>query len=204
MKALIALAIAMAAIIYLFWYTGHRKGPETETGMPQSRLTAEHKSAFFSQSVSPILDANATANTKALETLKSDIHSQFEQYRRRVPSFTADITGIGNKSKITWEAMRQLTSDDKDKVKRHVSEKFEMHVVSAKKMQTDLETLLQGFRRDIEANRNHMLVDIEAGVKADPRLSVVGVKLPDSFAKEIEANIAKASAQAGKDGVITW
>jgi hypothetical protein len=98
--------------------------------------------------------------------------------------------------------MKQMTSEDKKKVERHVTEKFEMHVVSAKKMQEDLEALLQGFRRDIEANRNRMLVDIDAAVKADPRLLVVGVKLPDSFAKEIESSITKVAAQAGKDGIV--
>ena len=202
LKAIFALGTTAAVIIFLWWYTGHRKGPETSNNTPTTRLTTREKAAFFDENVAPILGANASANAKALETLKSDIHAQFEQYRRRVPSFTSDITGIGNKSKITWEALKQMTSDDKKKVERHVTEKFEMHVVSAMKMQSDLEALLKGFRRDIEANRNHMLVDIQAAVKTDPRLLAARVKLPESFVKETEASISKASVQAGKDGVV--
>jgi hypothetical protein len=117
-KALLALGTAIAIITFLFWYTGHRKGQEQ----------TEKRAAFFKQSVAPFVAANASANAKAVETLKSEIQALFEQYCQRVPKFTSDITGFGNKTKITWEAMKQLPSDDKDKVKRHVTEKFEMHV----------------------------------------------------------------------------
>jgi hypothetical protein len=200
-KALVAIAAAVGIIIFLLWYTKHRKGPEMSLNQLAPHVTATEKAAFFERSVVPILDANASANAKALENLKTDIHKQFEQYRQRVPIFTDDITGFGNKTKITWEATKQMASDDKDKVKRHVAGKFEMHVVSAEKMQSELETLLHGFRRDIEANNNRMLVDIDAAVKNDPRFSALGIKVPESFAKQTEADISAASLQAGKDAV---
>lgn len=202
MKGLAALAAAAAIVIYLFWYSGNRRGPEPPFETPASRLTSDEKAAFFAQNVSPILDANASANVKALETLRSDIHQLFEQYRRRVPNFTEDITGFRNKTKITWEATKQLASDDKDKVKRHVSKKFEMHVVSAAKMQAELEALLHGFRRDVEANHNRMLADIGTAVKNDPRFAALGVRLPDSFGRDLEADISAASLQAGKEAVV--
>jgi hypothetical protein len=195
LKAGIALAAAVVIILFLYWYTGHRPGNKTHP-------TANQKAAFFKDRVSPILDANASANAKALDTLKAEIHSQFELYRKRVPAFTDDITGFGNKTKITWEATKQMASDDKDKVKRHVTGKFEMHVVSAEKMQKDLERILHSFRTDIEANKNRMLADIEVAVKADPRFSASGVSLPESFGKNVEADISTASLQAGKDAVV--
>ena len=190
-KSLIAFAIAAGIIAFLFWYTGTRRGP-----------TQADRETFFKESVTPVLGTNASANAKALEVLKSDIHAQFEQYRHRVPTFTADITGFGNKAKITWEAMKQMTSEDKKKVERHVTEKFEMHVVSATKMQQDLETLLKGFRRDIEANRNRMLVDIEAAVKADSQFSAHGIRLQETFAKDIEAKISELAKKSGNDVAI--
>ncbi len=192
----------MAIVIYLFWYSGNRHSPEVSSITPAPRLTSGEKAAFFAQNVSPILDVNASANVKALETLRADIHQLFEQYRRRVPNFTEDITGFRNKTKITWEATKQMASDDKDKVKRHVSEKFEMHVVSAAKMQVELEALLHGFHRDIEANHNRMLADIETVVINDPRFAALGVTLPDSFGKDLEADISAASLQAGKEAVV--
>lgn len=200
-KAVAALVAAAVIILLLHWYTGNRPGPETHTGS-QPHLTAEQKAAFFKDRVSPILDVNASANSMALKTLKADIHSQFELYRKKVPAFTDDITGFGNKTKITWEATKQMASDDKDKVKRHVTGKFEMHVVSAEKMQKDLERIIHSFRKDIEANKNRMLADIEVAVRSDPRFSASGVRLPETFGKNVEADISAASLQAGKDAVV--
>lgn len=201
-KALVALATAAAIILYLFWYTGNRRRPETGGSTGHPTLTTNEKADFFKLSVGPILDANTAANARALDTLKAEIHRQFGQYRSRVPAFTEDITGIGNKTTITWEALRQMVSADKEKVKRHVKGKFEMHVVSAAKMDKDLGVILHSFRRDIEANKNRMLADIETVVKNDPRFSQVGVGLPESFAKDLEADISAASLQAGKDSVV--
>lgn len=188
LKALIAFAIAAGIIAFLFYYTGTRRGPS-----PAERET------FFKQSVTPILVNNTFANTKALEALDTNIHTQFEQYRGRVPNFTADITGFGNKAKITWEAVRQLASGDQKKVERHVTEKFEMNVVSAKRMQEDMETLLKGFCRDIEANRNRMLVDIEAAVKENSQMSPRSIKLQDVFAEEINGKISQLAKNSGHD-----
>lgn len=181
----ISLAVAICSILFLLRLTKKR--------------AAEEREAFFNRSVTPILNANSTANKNAIENLKANIHAQFEDYRRRVPKFTKDITGIGNKTTITWEALKQMASDDKKKVERHVTGKFEMDVVSARQMQKDLELLLQGFRHDLDANRNRMLADIDAAVKNDPQLSAHGIKLPETFGKEIEKKIAETSLAVGKD-----
>ena len=190
-KAPIALIAAVAIILFLYWYTRHR---EIET--------SPEKVKFYNERITPILDANASANTRALEAMKSEIHSQFEQYRKRVPAFTDDITSFSNKLKITWEATKQMASDEKDKVKRHVTGKFEMHVVSAEKMQKDLERIVHAFRMDVEANKNRMLVEIEAAVKNDPRFSAEGAEISKDFQKKIEKEISEASVQAGKDAVV--
>lgn len=194
-KALIALATAAVIILFLYWYTGYRTVFWTHPAEGP-------KAVFFKERVAPILEANSSANAKAVETLKSEIHAQFEVYRQRVPAFTSDITGFSNKTQITWEATKQMASADKDKVKRHVAEKFEMHVVSAEKMQKDIERILHAFRSDIEANKNRMLVDIEVAVKNDARFSAVKLDIPDSFGKEIEAGIGEFSKQSGKDVLV--
>jgi hypothetical protein len=136
-----------------------------------------------------------------LETLKSGIHAQFDGYRRKVPAFTDDITGFSNKSRITWEAMKQMTSDDKRKVERHVTGKFEKHVVSGNQMEKDLEVLLHAFRRDIEANRNLMLVDINEAVKSGTAFDK-NLLVPEEFTRSIEKRIRSKSKQAGKDSVV--
>lgn len=191
MKALVALIAAAIIILFLFWYTGRR----TIESSPE-------RVQFYNERITPILDANTSANARALEVMKNEIHSQFEQYRKRVPAFTDDITSFSNKSKITWEATKQMASDDKDKVKRHVTGKFEMHVVSAEHMQKDLERIVRAFRMDVEANKNRMLVEIEAAVKNDPRFSVEGVEISQTFRKKIETGISEVSVQAGKDAVV--
>lgn len=200
-KGLTALAAAAALTGYLYWYTGNRENPSDSVRQTENSSAGE-QDKFYTEQITPILHANTSANTKALEALERDIHSQFARYRKRVPAFTADITGIGNKSKITWEALKQMASDDKEKVKRHVTGKFEMHVVSAVKMEKDIERILRAFRMDVEANRNRMLVEIEAAIKNDPRFSVSEVKMDETFRKMIEAGISDVSVQAGKDAVV--
>ena len=191
MKALVALAALAAIISFLYQYTALR-----------TIETSPERVQFYNERITPILDANTSANARALEAMKSEIHSQFEQYRARVPAFTDDITSFGNKSKITWEAAKQMASDDKEKVKRHVTGKFEMHVVSAEKMQMDLERIVRAFRMDVESNKNRMLVEIEAAVKNDPRFSVKDIEISHTFRKKIETGISDVSAQAGKDTVV--
>jgi len=190
-KALVAFVAAAALAGYLYWYTGYRKtDPSSE------------RVKFYNERITPILDANTSANARALEAMEREIHAQFEQYRKRVPAFTADITGLGNKSKITWEAIKQMASDDKGKVKRHVTGKFEVHVVSAEKMQKDLERIVRAFHMDVEANKNRMLIEIEAAVKNDPRFSVKDVEISETFRKNIEQGISDVSVKAGKDAVV--
>jgi len=57
-KALIALIAAVAIILFLYWYTGHR---EIETSPEKVKL--------YNERITPILDANASANTRALDDL---------------------------------------------------------------------------------------------------------------------------------------
>lgn len=189
--SLFAFAVAAVFVGYLYWRTGNR-----------TNLVSPERGEFYTESITPILDENKSANAKALQALKNEVHVQFEQYRKRVPAFTDDITSFSNKTKITWEATKQMTSDDKVKVQRHVTGKFEMHVVSAETMQKDLERILQAFRKDIEANKNRMLVDIDVAVKDDPRFSASGAKIPENFRDKIEVDIAAVSLQAGKDAVV--
>lgn len=164
--------------------------------------TGAERQVFFTERIQPILDANAAVNHGALETLEADIHAQFAQYRARVPKFTRDITGFGNKTKITWDATRQIGSNDKERVQRHVGGKFEMHVVGADGMRRDLERLINGFRNDVEANHNRMLAEIESAVAGDPQLIAAGVGLPETFRERLEGEIGKTAAMAGRDAVV--
>jgi hypothetical protein len=189
-KSLIAVVLVAVIILFLYKYTDHRPADKDVTNED-----------LFKELISPVIDANASANAEALRTLRSGIHAQFEAYRSRVPTFTADITSIGNKSKITWEAAKQMASEDKKKVERHVSDKFEMHVVSGKQMEKDLEGLLHAFRRDIEANRNRMLVDINEAVRSETGFES-DLLIPEEFTKRIEQQIRNQSKQAGKNAVV--
>lgn len=191
-KALVATVAFVALLGICFWQ------PERAP-----RGVSVDRELFYQEQITPVLAANSAANTAALEALEAGIHARFETYRLRVPAFTEDITGIGNKSKITWEAMKQMTSGDDRKVERHVTGKFEMHVVSGKKLERDLAELLHAFRRDVEANRNRMLVEIDAAVRAEPGFSKGELKVPEDFLKTMEERIRDQSSRAGKEAVMS-
>lgn len=191
LKAFIALAVAAASVLLLLRVTG--------SGWPQGTGV---RRAAFDQSVKPILIDNSQANAAALRTLEAGIHDLFSQYRARVPAFTDDITGFGNKSKMAWDGLCQLATEDQQRVQRHVTGKFEMHVVSATAMQRDIEALVHAFQRDLEANRNVMLGKIEAAVRSDAGLTVPTQNLTDSVTREFRERLAAESRRAGRDTVV--
>lgn len=202
LRAVIALALAAATIIFGFWYTSNRASPESGDIRRNGNPSRDEMEAFLDRSVSPLLVSNSQRNAQAVNRLMGNVHDLFEGYRGRVPAFTNDITGFGNKTKITWEAVKQLASDDKQKVQRHVTSKFEMHVVSADRLQLDLEQLLDGFRSDIVANNNLLLSEIEAAVANDPKMAALEIQLPETFKRDVLERIQAASRQTGTDAVV--
>lgn len=201
-KALVSLLLAAATIAFGLWHTGPRGSSVTSAPEGTEALTSREREAAFDEILSPIFETNRSRNQESLTRLQQNLRAQFDVYRNRVPTFTKDITSLGNKSKITLEALKQLVSDDKAAVQRHVTEKFEMHIVNADGMQRDLEGILDGFRQEVLANRNLMLSEIEAAVESDPRTKRLQIKLPDHFVEDIESRIAETSKQAGTDAVV--
>jgi hypothetical protein len=204
-KAGICLILAIGIVIYLFWFSGReRPAPVITTpalNVP-SRMTQNEKQVFFNEKISPLIARNQEANQKALKKFKDNIHAQFEGYRAKIPVFVEDITGFGNKTKIMWESAIQIGSDDKKKVERHVTSKFNADVVSADQIRMSLENQVLAFRQEIEANRNEMLAACDAAVSSDPRLGLGGVTLSKTFMSALDANIKAVSTKAGVDGVV--
>ncbi|MFZ4595831.1 MAG: hypothetical protein ACOYOF_16350, partial [Verrucomicrobiaceae bacterium] len=199
------LTLALGIVVYLFWFSG-RERPAHENNTPAlnitPRMTQSEKKVFFDEKISPLLAKNQAANDAALKKFKENIHAQFEGYRAKVPVFVGDITGWGNKTKIMWESAMQIGSDDKKKVERHVTEKFNADVVSADQIRSNLEDQVRAFQQDIEANRNEMLTAIDAAVSSDPRLSLGEVTLSKAFLIELNDNIKTVTTKAGVDGAV--
>lgn len=191
LKAIFAAAVAVVAVCLLVRFT--------VAELPVD--AAARRTAAFDQSIKPILADNSRANAAALQSLEAGIRGLFDQYRSRVPAFTKDITGLGNKSQMAWDGFCQLASDDQERVQRHVTGKFEMHVVSATAMQQDLEALVHAFQRDLEANRNVMLGKIEAAVQSDAGLRLRTQDLTESVALEFRHRLAAESKRTGRDTV---
>jgi len=196
--ALLKAAIALAMVAVSVWLMVRFTVAEPEwTHAPEAS-----RRAAIDQSIKPILAGNSQANAVALQSLESGIRGLFDQYRARVPAFTKDITGLGNKSQLAWDSLCELVSDDQEQVQRHVTGKFEMHVVSAAAMQRDLEALVHAFQRDLEANRNLMLGRIEAAVRSE-----VGFEWGESdpaaaLAREFRDRLAAESRRTGRDAVV--
>ncbi len=204
-KAGIGLALAIGIVVYLFWFSGRDRAVPVNNDdvlVDETLITQAEKNVFFDGKVSPLLAKNQAANEAALQKFKENIHAQFEGYRAKVPVFVEDITGWGNKAKIMWESTKQLGSDDKQKVERHVTEKFNADVVSAGEIRTVLENQVRAFRQDIEANRNEMLAAIDAAVSNDSRFDLGKITLSKSFTPALEESIEAVSTRAGTDGVV--
>lgn len=204
-KAGACLALAMGIVIYLFGFSGReRASPEVKTSALTGRppMSQAEKKVFFEKQISPHIARNHEANERALQKFKDGIHDQFEGYRAKIPVFVEDITGWGNKVKIMWESAKQIGSDDKKKVERHVTEKFNADVVSAEQIRETLEKQVLSLRQDIEANRNEMLAAIHAAVSSDPRFDFGEVALSKNFMTALNEDIKAVSTKAGMDGMV--
>jgi|GEM_PF-2708062 len=204
-KAGFCLTLAIGIVVYLFWFSGRERfSPVINTPALQVMppMTQAEKQVFFDEKISPLLAKNKVANEAALKKFKENIHAQFEGYRVKVPVFVEDITGWGNKAKILWESAKQIGSEDKKKVERHVTEKFNADVVSAEQIQTVLQNQVRSFRHDVEANRNEMLAACNAAVSSDPRIDLGEVTLAEGFMLALNDNMKSVSTKAGVDGAV--
>lgn len=204
-KAGIGLTLALGIVVYLVWFSSRERSAQvinTQDLNVTPRMTQSEKKVFFDEKISPLLAKNHAANEAALKKFEENIHAQFEGYRAKVPVFVEDITGWGNKTKIMWESVKQIGSDDKKKVERHVTGKFNADVVSAEQIRTTLENQVRAFRQDVEANRNEMLAGIDAAVSSDPRLALGDVTLSKAFVLAMGENVKTVSTKAGLDGAV--
>ncbi len=154
----------------------------------------------------PEFEKEYQANKQALDELNEDISNLFNGYKERVPAFTDDITGWGNKFTIIGKTISSWTSDDKEKAKRHVTEKFYLHVVDEKKMEDDITSATEAFFKKVERNRNILRSDLiavfENNLMDELRAKILTDDFTNSWDSKTDELIEKASKDMGNQAAI--
>jgi hypothetical protein len=92
--------------------------------------------------------------------------------------------------------------ENPDSVKPYVDEIFKKNIFSEEKLNSDLKTVVEQFKFDLEASRNQLFSEIKLALK----ISGSPIKLDEQqlkvFTSDIEMRASKLSQEMGRDGAV--
>lgn len=124
----------------------------------------ERTMVFFKDQILPLVEIEEGANKKAIRSAQARSHEIFDRYRSRAPKFSDELVTLGTK----WNLMKAALHDwwNKDNQGAQVAQKaFSETIFSEKEIKRALETLMNDFRTELEANRNIMLSQTLSKIK---------------------------------------
>lgn len=200
----ITLIASLGIIAYVVMAPGPEPPPPPEPPQPittvvEPEIPSFDAEAFFDSDVKPIIAKTDKAHREAVQRCLSRLEDSFAKYRRGIPHFVDDLSSYRTRFGI----MSLMPSDwwnESDDIGVYIGEKFEKHMFSEKRLERDIDNALQAFKKDIEANRNEMLIQIRATVEASdlphiPKLDSAG------YAKDLKQRLKEFAAESGKDSV---
>ena len=168
----------------------------------------EQLAAYYSGSVTPLLDAAARRDREAADAAANRLHEHFARFHAGIPAFAEDITGWGTRFGVAGRSVKDLWTKFWDDPQRanatrdYVNTKFRAHIVSEEKLQRAVEDTLAVFREAVTANHNRMVSEVQlAFTMPESPVKILPTKLSDIFGA---ANItaAKLNSQQKTDNLI--
>ncbi len=144
-------------------------GAAVETKMPLDDSAAQH--------VRQLIELEHARNVAAIATAKLRLDEAFRRYSERVPQFIEALNSLPEKARLA-RTLIEDKSQTSNETQAEAAKLFAENVVPPEKLRSDVEAVVAGFERDVEANRNLVLA---AGVPA--------LDLPNAPAQAIAANM---------------
>ncbi|HEX2747376.1 MAG TPA: hypothetical protein VHM91_05190 [Verrucomicrobiales bacterium] len=156
-----------------FWKVWQTTQPDE--GMLKERaaekLRAEVHTAvdsFLNNDAKQVLTEAEKKDMQAVQRALDSLRACFKTYSGGIDEFTDSLTSWGMRSKIIYRSTVE-TIEQKDEhswTAALVREKFAEHVLSDKRLETDVMEIMKQFAYDMEANRNEMLASLETRLSA--------------------------------------
>ncbi|MDE0866066.1 MAG: hypothetical protein OSA98_19945 [Rubripirellula sp.] len=157
------------------------------------------RASFFDSGVEPEIEKTDQLNREAAERCVRRLHGLVSEYRSHVEPFVEDLTSISTRLGIVRRMPGGWWSED-GRVEDYVAEKFERHLFSEKKILADVESVLDQFRSEVDANQKRMLVNVRACLDTAD-LPEVEIEEYDKFYQSVARQLSQYSAQQGSSSV---
>jgi hypothetical protein len=170
------------------------------TGEPDDRISCSLDSEILS-----ILAAFDARNKAAIEDAANRISDGIDDYRKGIKPFVEDISSWTTRFGVVWRIGGDYfdewfgTPAEKSETSAFVSERFERHLFSERKLELLLASALEQFRYDLAANRNVLHADVKAAW--NKRDVAIHESKFENIAREVNLSVTAASTNMATDSV---
>lgn len=161
---------------------------------------ADRRELFYRESISPLISEYEQSNIDAAQRAIDRIHAMLDGYRENIPLFVEDITGWGTRFGVITRMPGDYWYED-DRVTKYVTSKFEKRLFTEETFRNDIERILEQFRDDLEANRNHLLAGVTEELN-EAEGHVYQEIDPDYFVHIAHERMASSIAVYGTDSLM--
>lgn len=189
-----AAAVALGLGVWMLcaaWRLIHREESPAITLRDEVRATD-----FFDAQIQPLVEEETQANRQAIARAKLRLHEVFDKYRSRAPHFSDKLTHWGVKWDLMKASLHDWWSEDNDAA-RVTRKLFAESIFSESELKSDLESVMEDFSSELEANRNLMLVQSIASLRSS-EVPVKGLSV-DGLTQEFQAQVSALLQERAKD-----
>ena len=170
------------------------------TGEPDDRISCSLDSEILS-----MLAAFDARNKTAIEDAATRISDGINDYRNGIKPFVEDITSWTTRFGVVWRIGGDYLDEwfgapsERSETSAYVSERFERHLFSERKLNLLLASALGQFRDDLAASRNVLHAKVKAAWKK--RDSAIREPNLENIAREVNVSVTAASTKMATDSV---
>lgn len=176
--------------------------------LPDLFLTGESDKQITSSFDPEILSALAAydaRNKAAVEDAVTRISDGIDDFRNGIKPFVEDITSWTTRFGVVWRIGGDYLDEwfgapaERSETSAYVSERFERHLFSERKLELLLASALGQFRDDLAASRNMLHAKVKAAWKK--RDSAIREPNRENIAREVNVSVTAASTKMATDSV---
>lgn len=167
---------------------------------PMAPSVEVQRSQFYDLSVQPAVMAVDRSNRQAAMRCVSRIEDSFAGYREGIQPFCDEVNSWGTR----FGVLKRMPGDwwsETDDVSRYVEAKFGKHLFTDARLTRDVEKALAEFRGELTANRNQMLVSIQAAVESQNLPDLPAVE-PGPFSQSVDTALLQFASGSARDSVV--
>ncbi len=157
------------------------------------------RAAFFETEVKPRIAETDSLNREAANRCVERIEQLMSRYRQGIDPFVEDLTSLSTRLGIVRRMPAGWWKQD-GRVESYVQSKFENHLFSEKSLTSEVTSILEAFRSEVDANQKRMLVQIRASLDVAD-LPEIQIEDYDAFLTSVAGQLQRYSAQQGTSSV---